>query len=635
LNNFLYLKSLFFGYKKELFNMGHNAIHSIEHGATGPDPLDIKILGGFSGNPNTFLRGDGTFATGPVGPTGETGPVGPQGIQGITGETGPVGPQGAQGITGETGPVGPQGVQGITGETGPVGPQGVQGITGETGPVGPQGVQGITGATGPQGPQGVQGIAGETGPQGPQGIQGITGETGPQGPTGAAGTTLHNELTDIQGGITGEYYHVASEQNSSLCHGIQTAGTPSWNNDTKVLTVTGPVTYWYKGKRVHSSGNVTCNLLTYYPDGLVTNNLYYIAFEDDTGALKASQSMNLKTKCPCVILFWNGSEAATSYEMHNHTRNLDWHINAHRTIGTRYDNGLALTAPTAGSPATLNIADGVIRDEDIPHTLTNAKMTNLSRIFRRVSADGFTFANSTLPYSGTSGAPTYVNTTTYTLETFAGNRFICYWIYATGDIDRPIFIYPTHATAPYSTVTLARAEQVPAFTGIVTNSLNPEMKLIYRWIYSGAGVFQEFSDYRTSSTLPGGGTPPSTASNVSFSPTETILSTNVQSAIVELDTKKANRELVSAKSADYTITDIDGITTILVTTSTTDKTITLPTAADNTNRLIRIKKVDAGIGNCIIDGEGSETIDGALTVTISSQWDSRSVQCDGTSWFVV
>lgn len=88
----------------------------------------------------------------------------------------------------------------------------------------------------------------------------------------------------------------------------------------------------------------------------------------------------------------------------------------------------------------------------------------------------------------------------------------------------------------------------------------------------------------------------------------------------------------SAKSADYTVTDIDMIRTVLMTTSSTNRTVTLPTAADNTGRIITIKKVDSGTGTVIIDGEGSETIDGATTLTLYTQYDVATLQCDGSNW---
>jgi hypothetical protein len=112
------------------------------------------------------------------------------------------------------------------------------------------------------------------------------------------------------------------------------------------------------------------------------------------------------------------------------------------------------------------------------------------------------------------------------------------------------------------------------------------------------------------------------------------------SKLSQVATNTANLVLIdptsSAKSANYTILDDDGIGTIRMTTgSSTDKTVTLPTAADNTDREITILKVDSGTNNCIVDGEGAETINGTLIWTIFDQYTGITVKCDGTEWKVI
>lgn len=87
-----------------------------------------------------------------------------------------------------------------------------------------------------------------------------------------------------------------------------------------------------------------------------------------------------------------------------------------------------------------------------------------------------------------------------------------------------------------------------------------------------------------------------------------------------------------AKSADYTVTEHDGVGTILMTTSSTDRTVTLPLAANSRNRILIIKKIDTGTGNLILDGNGSETIDGATTVTLGGDNAGLIIQCNGTAW---
>jgi hypothetical protein len=83
-------------------------------------------------------------------------------------------------------------------------------------------------------------------------------------------------------------------------------------------------------------------------------------------------------------------------------------------------------------------------------------------------------------------------------------------------------------------------------------------------------------------------------------------------------------------SADYTITDTDGYDGILVTTGASDRTITLPAAANNSGRRIFIKKVDSGSGGVAISG----TIDGGTSNnTIKAQYGFCEVISDGSSWY--
>lgn len=98
-----------------------------------------------TGQQNLFLRGDGTWAQGPVGPKGDKGETGPAGPTGPQGPVGPVGPQGNAGAKGDKGDPGADGAQGIQGPIGPMGPAGERGPQGEPGPAGERGPQGPAG----------------------------------------------------------------------------------------------------------------------------------------------------------------------------------------------------------------------------------------------------------------------------------------------------------------------------------------------------------------------------------------------------------------------------------------------------------------------------------------------------------
>lgn len=72
------------------------------------------------------------------------------------------------------------------------------------------------------------------------------------------------------------------------------------------------------------------------------------------------------------------------------------------------------------------------------------------------------------------------------------------------------------------------------------------------------------------------------------------------------------KKTAGTKTTSYTVTDTDGLSTILVTTDANPTVITLPTVANNLGRIITVKKVAEGAATQILslDGAGSETIDG-------------------------
>jgi hypothetical protein len=88
-------------------------------------------------------------------------------------------------------------------------------------------------------------------------------------------------------------------------------------------------------------------------------------------------------------------------------------------------------------------------------------------------------------------------------------------------------------------------------------------------------------------------------------------------------------------SSNLTITDTDGVSVYLINLNGADRTVTLPTAADNSFRTITIKKTDSGTNTLTIDGEGSETIDGALTFPFARQYGEVTLMCDGANWYIL
>lgn len=91
----------------------------------------------------------------------------------------------------------------------------------------------------------------------------------------------------------------------------------------------------------------------------------------------------------------------------------------------------------------------------------------------------------------------------------------------------------------------------------------------------------------------------------------------------------------AVSSANYTILDNDGYDIIAVSTGASDRTIDLPTAADNAGRKLHFVKTDSGAGKVIIDGEGTEAINSQTTYKLESQYSTATMYCTGAAWLVL
>ena len=84
---------------------------------------------------------------------------------------------------------------------------------------------------------------------------------------------------------------------------------------------------------------------------------------------------------------------------------------------------------------------------------------------------------------------------------------------------------------------------------------------------------------------------------------------------------------------DFLLTEFQR--TLEVDASGAPRTITLPTALSARWRKYTIKKIDASANTVTIDADGAETIDGALTQVLSSQWEAITIQSNGVSWIIL
>lgn len=91
------------------------------------------------------------------------------------------------------------------------------------------------------------------------------------------------------------------------------------------------------------------------------------------------------------------------------------------------------------------------------------------------------------------------------------------------------------------------------------------------------------------------------------------------------------RQSVTVTSTAYTVFDK---TYIFVDDDTAGGvvTVTLPPAVDSRDQIKYVKKLGT-TANVTIDGNGSETIDGTTTSSLTAQYQSTILVCDGTEWW--
>lgn len=88
---------------------------------------------------------------------------------------------------------------------------------------------------------------------------------------------------------------------------------------------------------------------------------------------------------------------------------------------------------------------------------------------------------------------------------------------------------------------------------------------------------------------------------------------------------------VSTVTTNTTLTDANG--TVLVDTTAGNVTITLPNATTNTGKSFIMKRITAG-GNTLTIATGGGTIDGSATVSMPLQYESLTMQSDGTNYWI-
>lgn len=227
--------------------------------------------------------------------------------------------------------------------------------------------------------------------------------------------------------------------------------------------------------------------------------LHYIYFQEDgLGDIELVESPDAPDFSETAIVaavYWDGSHGLLSDERHGIT--MDWatHSYLHSTIGTRYKSGLA----GSFTDTTFSIDEGYIFDEDLAHHIT--AQTTCRVLYRNGSTWNWTAAQ-TKYYHEVSNIIQYDNSGS--LANVTDNRYVAYWIYATGDTTTPII--SIMGQREDITIANARLNNTPETLSFGALPY-AEMKLLYRVILRRSGTsetYQESTDYRSVTPAPTG-----------------------------------------------------------------------------------------------------------------------------------
>ena len=95
-----------------------------------------------------------------------------------------------------------------------------------------------------------------------------------------------------------------------------------------------------------------------------------------------------------------------------------------------------------------------------------------------------------------------------------------------------------------------------------------------------------------------------------------------------------DKNVVTVTSTTYTSLITNDVILADDDTAGSAVTITLIAAASANKQILRIKKIGSSY-NVVIDGNGSETIDGSTTITLTVQYEAVTLVSDGSNWFIL
>ena len=281
------------------------------------------------------------------------------------------------------------------------------------------------------------------------------------------------------------------------------------------VTAQNPIEYYYQGKLVTVTTNVSCVLST------SDAGLHCIEFDADTGTLTnggdCHGAFGIGGNAIVAVVLWNGTNYGLVLdERHGYSRNKAWHSWAHDVMKCQYVSGLTLTASGSGGSSSFICTTGFVRDEDIKFTIAASSAFPTAHTMRQwyqdsVSTYAFRTTASPRPFvHGANNRPNVVNGSTYALVELASaaNRYANMFVYGALDNHTPLYCVAETVSAAiaadngYASAALARAVNWPNLEGL---NFSQEMRPLYRLVIRADGDVQAQTtadDYRRTYQVP-------------------------------------------------------------------------------------------------------------------------------------
>ena len=108
-----------------------------------------------------------------------------------------------------------------------------------------------------------------------------------------------------------------------------------------------------------------------------------------------------------------------------------------------------------------------------------------------------------------------------------------------------------------------------------------------------------------------------------------------QGQIPKLSPSKIDLKASKSRSANYAVPAGDRGKTILVNATGGARTITLPNLSGSDNGFtVQVMKTDDSANAVTLDGNGNDTINGAATQKLTTQYQAVTLEWDGSAWFL-